>query len=299
MAPPIRKTNFVPEWIDLKPRIPVPRIDWIDRKFLDISYGDDPLQRYDLYRPNQVAQREKIPLVIVVHGGGFTHMDKRDWHMYPGFYALRENFALACVNYRLAPKNPYPDGLNDVKNAIIHIKENADAYGIDANHIFVYGTSAGGNFVSIIGLQGRRDNAGYAVRGVAALCPLISFDWIWQSVRRRPVFSLMRFACVYITRQYLGDAPARIHEKLLDAGAVSYVGGGCDIPPFYLQIGDKDPIIPTEQVTRLHDLLLAAGADKKDIRLDILRGARHAGGGPDFLEERNILPILRFFRQYL
>jgi hypothetical protein len=41
MAAPIRKTKFVPEWINMRPRIPVPRVDWIERKQLDLPYGEN------------------------------------------------------------------------------------------------------------------------------------------------------------------------------------------------------------------------------------------------------------------
>jgi len=77
MPPPIRNTQFVPEWIDMAPKIPVPRIDWITRKSLDIPYGEAALQKLDLYYPETV--REKYPALILVHGGGFIQCDKRDW----------------------------------------------------------------------------------------------------------------------------------------------------------------------------------------------------------------------------
>lgn len=56
MMPPIRKTKFVEEWIDMGPKIPVPRVDWIREKKLDVAYGGDPLQKMDIYYPNEVQK---------------------------------------------------------------------------------------------------------------------------------------------------------------------------------------------------------------------------------------------------
>ncbi|MDR1028236.1 MAG: alpha/beta hydrolase [Clostridiales Family XIII bacterium] len=295
MPPPIRKTKFVPEWIDMGPKIPVPKIDWIQDKRLDIRYGDHPQQRYDLYYPEGRTE-EPLPTLVIVHGGGFTHMDKRDWHMYPGFFALREGFALISVNYRLAPKSKYPAAENDLMNAILHIKANADEYGLDADRLCLYGTSAGGNLVTIVGLKGHNENAPYAVRAIAALCPVLSFRWIRDAVRERRTSFLIRLMLPYMCRQYFGGRPSRVTDKVDRASAENYIGE--TIPPFYLQSGTRDPAIDFRDVVRFHGLLSeVANASSDNLALDILEGSPHAGAGPDYLEPRNILPILEFFKR--
>lgn len=295
MAPPIRKTNFVPEWIDMGPRIPVPRIDWIEQKKLDIAFGDDPLQRLDLYYPNDRPDGP-LPVVVIVHGGGFSHMDKRDWHLYPGFFALRRGFALVSVNYRLSPKNPFPDGMNDVRDAILFIKAHAAEWGLDADRLFLYGTSAGGNFVSVLGLKAHNEQAPYAVRAIAALCPLISLEWLWYDTSL-PRFSLFRLVLRNGCKKYLGGLPPAVNEKMKLASAETCFEG--TIPPFYLQQGTKDPAIPVETVVRFYDLLKTArNATPDNLVLDLLEGVAHAGGGPDFLEQRNIEPVLDFFEKH-
>lgn len=295
MAPPIRKTKFVPEWIDMGPKIPLPKIDWIREKRLDIPYGDDPLQRYDLYYPEE-RPAGPLPVVVIVHGGGFSHMDKRDWHMYPGFYALEEGFALISVNYRLAPKNKYPDGQNDLVDAILHIKAHAQEWELDAERLCLYGTSAGGNLVAIVGLDGHNENAPYAVRAVAALCPLLSFEWVREAVRENRTSLYIRLVLPYLCHSYFGGRVARVADKMKQASAENHIGA--TIPPFYLQCGTKDPAINYRDVERFHGLLAKAGnATKENLTLDIMEGAPHAGAGPEYLEPQNIRPILAFFRR--
>jgi acetyl esterase/lipase len=295
MAPPIRTTKFMPEWIDMGPKIPVPKIDWIKEKQLDIAYGDDPLQRYDLYYPEKKPEGH-LPVVVIVHGGGFMYMDKRDWHMYPGFFALKEGFALISINYRLAPKNKYPDGENDLVGAILHIKEHAAEWGLDAERLCLYGTSAGGNLVSIVGLRGHNENAPYAVRAIAALCPLLSFDWIQEAVKEKRSTLYRRIVLPYMCRNYLGGGVKHVADKMKLASAENYIGK--TIPPFYLQNGTKDPAIDHRDVIKFYDLLAKAeNATPDNLALDIMEGAPHAGAGPEYLEQQNILPILEFFRR--
>ncbi|MFV0352915.1 MAG: alpha/beta hydrolase [Oscillospiraceae bacterium] len=291
MAPPIRKTKFNPQWIDMGPKIPVPKIDWIEEKRLDIPYGDDPLQRYDLYYPAKKASTP-LPVLVIVHGGGFMHMDKRDWHMYPGFFALEKGFALISINYRLAPKNRYPEGEEDVANAILHIKEHAAEWGLDPEKICLYGTSAGGNLVSIVGLKAVNENAPYNVRAVAALCPFLSFDWLRDSIKKKDSTLYRRLVLPYICLNYFGRKNWTEKRKL--ASAENYIEK--TIPPFYLQSGTNDPAIDHRDVIRFYEQLAEAeNATSKNLVLDVMEGAPHAGAGPEYLEPQNILPILEFF----
>jgi acetyl esterase/lipase len=295
MAPPIRKTKFVPEWIDMTPKIPVPKIDWIKKKQLDITYGSDPQQHYDLYYPEKEAHGP-LPVVVIVHGGGFIHMDKRDWHMYPGFFALQEGFALISINYRLAPKHKYPDGQNDVISAILHIKAHAAEWNLDSEKICLYGTSAGGNLVSIVGLQGHNDNAPYAVRAIAALCPFLSFTWVFEAIREKRSTPYIRLMFPYMCHCYLGGRASRVVDQMKAVSAENYIG--MTIPPIYLQSGTLDPAIDYHDVIRFHKRLeQAENATQNNLVLDLMEGSAHAGAGPNYLEPQNILPILAFFKR--
>lgn len=296
MAPPIRKTQFVPEWIDMIPRIPVPKIDWIKEKLLDVPYGDAPLQKIDIYYPKM--QKPTYPVLILVHGGGFTHCDKRDWHLYPGFHSLEEGFALVSVNYRLAPAAPYPAAVEDLKTAVWHLRKNAASLRLDADNFFLYGTSAGGNLVSCVGLDGAasRDTArDFHVNAVAALCPLINFaDWVKQVVW----FALLVPGVREMLRGYLGGTPKSVPLRAREASADSLIAE--NPPAFYIQHGDKDFGVKAEQSVNFYNKLKESGFFRdEDLVLDILTGAPHAGAGPEYLEPRNVKPILDFFKRHI
>ncbi len=296
MAPPIRKTKFVPEWIDMTPKIPVPRVDWIKDKQLDVPYGNALLQKMDIYYPNGI-EKDAYPVLILVHGGGFSVCDKRDWHLYPGFHALGEGFALVSVNYRLAPGVCYPAETDDLKAAVSHLRQNAAALQLDADNFFLYGTSAGGNLVSFVGLDGNASRGtplDFHVNAVAALCPLINFtDWLRQASWFFKLLPPVR----KMTRAYLGGNPARNPALAVQASADSRIAP--HPPAFYIQQGDKDPAVPLSQAVDFHKKLKATGYFKEeDLVLDILEGAPHAGAGPEYLEPKNVLPVLYFFKAH-
>lgn len=297
MAPPIRKTRFVPEWIDMGPKIPVPRVDWIQEKRLDVPYGSDPLQKMDIYYPND-CKKDTYPVLILVHGGGFTHCDKRDWHVYPGFHSLAEGFVLVSVNYRLAPAVSFPAETDDLKAAICYLREHAGELRLDANNFFTYGTSAGGNLVAYAGLDGsasRGTAKDFHVNAVASLCPLINFtSWYrqapWYFKLLPPVRSAMN--------TYLGSPLTKSPEQAWQASADSRIAP--DPPAFYLQHGDRDPAVSVQQSIDFYEKLKATGYfTQEDLVLDILKGAPHAGAGPEYLEPKNVMPIIDFFKRHM
>ena len=297
MAPPIRKTNFVPEWIDMEPKIPVPRIDWIKHKKLDIPYGDDLLQKLDIYYPESIQNH--YPTLILVHGGGFTHCDKRDWHLYPGFHALKRDFVLISVNYRLAPAAPFPAAVEDLKAAVCYLRNNAESLKLNDSNFFLYGTSAGGNMVSYVGLGGgasRGKPCDFHANAVAALCPLINFNsWIKQVPWYLPILPPVRKMLV----GYAGGVTKRA-ERANPANADNRITDSISPPAFYIQHGNKDWGVPMQQSIDFHRKLQESGMfNDGELVLDILKDTPHAGAGPEFLEPKNVTPILDFFERHI
>ncbi|MDR2654680.1 MAG: alpha/beta hydrolase [Oscillospiraceae bacterium] len=294
----IRDTNFVPERIDMTPKVPMPRTEWIKNKKLDLPYGTDPLQTLDLYYPKET--KEKYPLVILVHGGGFTHCDKRDFHLYPGFFTLDRGFALASVNYRLAPKDPYPAAVEDVKDAVAYLRGNAAELNLDSGNFFLYGTSAGGNLVACAGLDGGATAGGkrdYHVNAVADLCGLINFN----TFIKQPANPLYKLVLYYLIARN-GYIKARGRERarqLLEASADSRISSAVNPPAFYIQHGDLDPAVNVRQSISFYEKLKDAGIADGKLKLHIMKGVYHAGAGPEYLERENVDCICDFFIEHM
>jgi len=110
-------------------------------------------QKLDLYIPS-AADSRPLPLALYVHGGGMTAGDKSDLN--PVFLneLASAGYAVASLNYRLAPEFKYPAQIEDVKCAIRYLRVKAPTYGISDHDIVAFGTSVGGELVALAALTG-------------------------------------------------------------------------------------------------------------------------------------------------
>ncbi|CAI2164919.1 19502_t:CDS:2 [Funneliformis geosporum] len=107
--------------------------------------------KLDIYVPKHVKKADRRPIMLFIHGGSWITMDKSIPFPQP-FYLSSNGWIVCSINYRLAPKNPYPACLIDCKRALRWIKENIDSYGGDPNFIAVSGDSAGGHLAALMSL---------------------------------------------------------------------------------------------------------------------------------------------------
>lgn len=287
--------QWVEGWATFKGSNVVPCIDHIKNKHLDVHYSPDPLQVMDIYLPDGFEGPR--PVFILIHGGGFVHCDKRDFHLYPGFFARERGYALVSLNYRLAPKNPYPDGLNDVKAAIVWICDHAKEYGFDPDRLFLFGPSAGGNLSALAAMQSHTYLEGKGkIRAAAPLCPAVDLLNVGQDYKDIPHKDFATAPTVHLMYLlYFGKR--RKDKKLLEeASYMPYVSE--ENPPMYLQIGDRDPIIPLVEVRQMYERVKTA-IGEEHVVLDIMPGAVHSGGDENYYLRENIGRILDFFDKYL
>jgi len=110
-------------------------------------------QSLDLYIPSAAVTRP-LPIAMYIHGGGMTAGDKSDLN--PVFLdALASaGYAVASVNYRLAPQSRFPAQIEDVRCAIRYLRAKAPKYGLNASELFAFGTSVGGQLVALAALTG-------------------------------------------------------------------------------------------------------------------------------------------------
>ncbi len=134
----------------------------------------------------------------------------------------------------------------------------------------------------------------FSVNAVAALCPIINFNTAWAQMSTKAVPWYVRPLLKKAMKNYLGGSPLANPELTRQANADSYVNKNA--PPFYLQHGVIDPGVLFAQSEAFAKVLRAKMGDNK-VTLHRLENVVHAGGGPDFLEEENIMPILEFFKK--
>jgi acetyl esterase/lipase len=141
----------------------------------DIAYGSDPLQKLDVFTPD--GARGQLPVLLFVHGGGFTRGDKHG-DFYPDnitLWAAKNGMVGVNIDYRLAPKDPWPAGVKDLASAIAWTKANITRYHGDPNRIVLFGHSAGANHVADYAAHPEvRGAEASSVKGVIMLSPAYS-----------------------------------------------------------------------------------------------------------------------------
>lgn len=104
----------------------------------------------DIYLPN-AEEGEKFPAVLLVHGGGWLTGSKENLRPLAQSLAARGYVAVTAA-YRLGTEAVYPAGVNDLKDALLWMKEHATSYKINHDKIAILGTSAGAQLATLVGV---------------------------------------------------------------------------------------------------------------------------------------------------
>jgi len=99
------------------------------------------------------------PLVLFLHGGGFVFGDLDTHEPFCAEIARRLDLPVLSVDYRLAPEDPWPAGVEDAIAAARWAAESPKALGREVTGLITCGDSAGGNFAIVVGLALRDDPA--------------------------------------------------------------------------------------------------------------------------------------------
>ena len=111
---------------------------------------------YRLYEPLS-ADAESLPLLIYLHGGGWTFGSLNSCAAFCDAVASSGLIKVLAVDYRLAPEHPYPCGLEDCKEALLYAFGHCQELGIDPERITIGGDSSGGNLAVATALSSEID----------------------------------------------------------------------------------------------------------------------------------------------
>ena len=259
----------------------------------DVMYGEADGQRLllDVYRPAE--SKKVLPAIVLVHGGGWSGGDKRDFHDV-AMTLSESGYVCFSVNYRLVTNagNKYPAQLDDVQRAVRWIRANADKYGVDPNHIGALGASAGGHLVSLLGTMDTRINSDPALARYSSrvTCVVDMFGPVDLTVRfpvlpgadiEGFVVNLIGKAHVIAPGAYRNASPLfHINKKTV---------------PFLIFHGTADPFVPIVQSQRFYNELHKAHIEATFIEFD--------GEGHGFSRKENInrffIETLAFFNRHL
>ncbi len=198
--------------------------------------GGHERNRLDLYLPEKAEGR--LPLVVWIHGGAWRGGSKDD---VPALPLVGKGYAVASINYRLSQHAVFPAQIEDCKAAIRWLRANAAKYHLDPDHIGVWGASAGGHLVALLGTTGGvKDLEGNGANLDQSSRVQCVIDWFGPTE--------------LTTMGEQGDKPGspvalligglvqENREKARKASPLTYVSK--DSAPFLIMHGDKDNLVP-------------------------------------------------------
>jgi acetyl esterase/lipase len=256
----------------------------------DLAYGPHERNKLDLYIPPSDGP---LPLVVWVHGGGWEKGSKAGGG--PSLDLLAKGYAVASINYRLSQQAVFPAQIVDCKAAIRYLRSVAKEYNLDPDHVGVWGMSAGGHLVALLGATG--DAAFPPGPGEPKLSGAVQAvcDWFgpadflhWGELTLTSPAARRESS---LSRLLGGLVPDRM-DLAKQASPVTHVCKSC--APFFICHGDRDWLVPLQQSEALDAALKAAGVESK---LVVVRGGGH--GGPAFASRDLFAEEEAFFAKHL
>lgn len=238
----------------------------------DIPYLDDGHDAHllDVYRP--IERSGPLPAVLYVHGGGFRILSK-DSHWVMGLAFSRVGTVVFNINYRLAPKHPFPAGLQDCAAALEWVAQHAASFGADPDRLVLAGESAGANLVTALTVMccyPRRERWARRVWDLERVpqvllpyCGMLQVTDAERFSRDKPRLSAwLTDHLTEVSLGYLGPDPAAHGDALDLADPLMLLERGTPpgrpLPACMAAVGTRDPLLPDTR--RLQAALTRLGA---------------------------------------
>lgn len=266
----------------------------------DIAYvpNGDPAQKLDIYFPSK-APEKPLPLIVWIHGGGWRAGSKVGC---PAVNFVPDGYIAASVEYRFSQKAVFPAQIQDCKAAIRFLRANAAKYHIDPNHVAVWGASAGGHLVALLGTTG--DSKAFAPIGgnedqsdrVQAVCDWFGpadFHTVMDQAKADATPSVIKWNTP--ADPYSGLIGVELGKDQAKEDAVSpahYVSK--ESAPTLIMHGDADSLVPFAQSQEFAEKLKAAG-----VEVIVQRFPKSGHGGPAFTLPKVKEMIKAFFDKEL
>lgn len=227
----------------------------------------------DVYRPADADQLEGAPVLLQVHGGGWTIGNKDQQGIPLMQHMAAKGWVCVAINYRLSPRNAFPAHVVDVKQAIAWIREHIAEYGGDPDYIAITGGSAGGHLTALAALtandpayQPGFEDADTTVQ--AAVPHYGVYDFAGSTGLRSAELMRDRFLAPRILKRRWSEAP----EEFEAASPILRITE--DAPDFFVIHGAHDSLVAVDQARLFVDKLKAVS--KRSVVYAELAGTQHA-----------------------
>ena len=256
---------------------------------ISVPVRDEREIRVRVYRKNK---EKAAPPLIYYHGGCwvFCSLDTHDALCRQ--LCQDSGMTVFSIDYRLAPENKFPAGINDAYDTAKWISKNNDLLNTTADDIILSGDSAGGNISTVVSLTAAREKE-FKIRGQLLFYPITDIS--------KKAASYSDFSTGYF-----------LTEELMDYGANHYINSNQDRESEYispllakdLQLMPKT-LIQTAEFDVLRDegeayaeKLAGAGVDVECVRYNGLIHAYAALAGGIDLGREAVEDAVKFLKTF-
>ena len=260
---------------NMLPKFPLEPVKSVDT----LKITNDSLILF-IYKPVELSTN--APIVIYYHGGGWYQPFNNLSNSIARQYANRFKAIIVAVDYRTAPKYPFPTHVNDSYNTFKWVVENAQKIGGNPEKIAVIGESAGGNIATVICQKAKNDgftNIKYQV----LFCPStdIGHPLSYPSTKKFENGYLLGKSETNLVYKYIVKTNENgLNPELSPMLAKSLAG----LPPAFVITAEFDP---------LHDegFAYAQRLENEGVptKYKDLKGCIHVMAGPLMEKESNLL----------
>lgn len=227
----------------------------------------------DIYLPAGQDAIKDAPVLLQVHGGAWTLGQKEQQGRPLMNQMAAKGWVCVAINYRLAPRDPWPAHVVDVKRAIAWVKDNIADYGGDPDYLVITGGSAGGHLSALAALtpgdpafQPGFEDADTSVRAAVPFYGVYDFagsTGLANAISMRDTFLSPR-----VMQTTWQDAP-EVYEAASPILRIT-----ADAPDFFVIHGELDSLVSVDQA-RLFVAELRRTSERSVVYAEV-PGAQHA-----------------------
>ncbi|MDB5817807.1 MAG: alpha/beta hydrolase protein [Rhizobacter sp.] len=250
-------------------KVALPRIE-----SLAIPARDGHAMRACLFAPQAASADKPLPVMLYLHGGGFTIGGIAAHEGLCRRLAAESGAAVVALEYRLAPEHRFPTAVEDCFDALTWLAENAASLSLDGSRLAVGGDSAGGTLAAVMAIMAR--DAGLPLALQLLITPGATAYADTESHRRfANGFLLDHVSIEWFFGHYI-DWKDRADWRFapLEADDVDGVAPACVL------LAECDPLV--DEGLLYADKLRAAGVP---VELELYRGVTH-----DFMQMGRAIP---------
>lgn len=196
-----------------------------------------------IYYPGKGRPDTPLPLVVFIHGGGWSLGDVAAYDSLVRSLCVLSNMIFVSIDYRLAPEHKYPAGLQDCLAATKWVLDSRSDLDGDVDRVTIMGDSAGGNLAAIVAHHINRE-APNSLKAQLLLYPVLDISQPHKA---------------YPSRMGMGNGDYLLSREGIDQAADWYLNpqddrSEADISP--MQQDDLSPLPPTVILVGGYDPLL-------------------------------------------